>query len=269
MRREASIHITKSDLIKVLEKLTTIKNVEIIADKIFHIAKPYSIHTRTITISNERMEKKAEKLIKSSRRDADFLAQLIYATRKRMKHRGITQTKVGSRDWGILKEITAHALDFTNEFNLTRRYGFLKYIEVGLSKMQKFNLNKFLPMYQGICETYQAMVEIEKDTDREMTEQMYKIYAQRVIEATGIFDTLEELPEKYVWFVRAREQAKNMNVAVNIYMQAQFDGLDFTGGIPHPVQLVGPKATERVARYCYKEGIKIKGNESPPHKDSS
>jgi len=213
-------------------------------------------------VSTERMEKKAERLVKSSRRDADLLAQLIYATRKRMKHRGITQAKPSSREWGVLKEITAYALDFTNEFNLTRRYGFLKYIEVGLSKMKNFNLNKFLPMYQGICETYQAMLEIEKDTDKEMTERIYKIYAQRVIENTGIFDTLEELPEKYVWFVRAREQAESMNVAVNIYMQAQFDGLDFTGGIPHPVQLVGPKANERVVRYCYKEGIKIKGNEN-------
>ena len=80
-------------------------------------------------------------------RDADLLAQLIYATRKRMKHRGISPTEVGSKEWGVLKEITAHALDFANEFNLQRRYGFLKYVEVALAKMKKFNLNKFLPMY--------------------------------------------------------------------------------------------------------------------------
>ena len=259
MKRDPSIHITKSDLIKVLEKLAIIKDARTIVDKIFHIAKSYSIHTRTITISTDRMEKKAKKLIQSSRRDADLLAKLIYNTRQTMKHRGISLIKVGSRDWGILKEITAHALNFTNEFNLTRRYGFLKYTEIGLSKMKRFALNKFPNMYQGICETYQAMLEIEKDTDAEMTKEMYRVYTQRIIENTGIHDSLELLPDKYVWFVRAREQAEKMRVSVKVYIEAQFDGLDFSKGIPHPTQLVGPKATDRVARYCYKEGINIKG----------
>ena len=48
-------------------------------------------------------------------------------------------------------------------------------------------------------------------------------------------------------------------------MKAQFEGLDFSGGIPHPTQLTGPKATDRVIRYCYKEGIKIKGHENTPN----
>jgi len=261
MKREPSIHITKSDLIKVLEKLATVGDAIKIADKIFHIAKPYSIHTRTITVSTERMEKKAKKLIQSSRHDADLLSKLIYNRRQKIKHQGISPIKVASKDWGMLKEVTAHALNFTNEFKLTRRYGFLKYVEVGLSRMKKFNLSKFLPMYQEICERYQALIEIEKDDDSEMTNQIYKIYARWVIEYTGLHDILEELPERYVWFVRAREQARNMNVAVNVYMQAQFEGLDFAKGIPYPSQLVGLKATERVIRYCYKEGIKIKGNE--------
>jgi len=258
MRREPSIHITKASLIEIYRTMGFGHYQSVsMADELFHYARPHSVHTRSITVSTERMEKKAKKLLHSSRRDADLLAQLIYATRKRMKHRGISQIKAGSKDWGVLKEITAHALDFANEFNLQRRYGFLKYVEIALSKMKKFNLNKFLPMYQGVCETYQGVIEIEEDKDKEMTEELYKIYSQRVIEHTGIHDETEKLPEKYVWFVRARKQAESMNVAVNIYMQAQFDGLDFTGGIPHPTQLVGPKATERVIRYCYKEGIKV------------
>lgn len=263
MHREPSIHITKSSMIEIYRSMGFgfYESVSM-ADELFHYARPHSIHTRTVTVSTERMEKKAERLVKSSRRDADLLAQLIYATRKRMKHRGISQIKVGSKDWGVLKEITAHALDFSNEFNLQRRYGFLKYVEISLAKMKKFNLNKFLPMYQGVCETYQGVIEIEEDKDKEMTDEMYVIYSQRVIERTGIRDETIELPEKYVWFIRAREQAESMNVAVNIYMLAQFDGLDFAGGIPHPTQLVGPKATERVIRYCSKEGIKIKGHET-------
>lgn len=261
MKRDPSIHITKSSLIEILEEIAIKEDAEKLANRLFFLARPYSIHTRTITVSTERMEKKAKRLVQSSRHDADLLSKLIYNKRQKMKHRGISPIKVANKDWGMLKEITVHALNFTNEFKLTRRYGFLKYVEVGLSRMKKFNLNKFLPMYQGICETYQALIEIEKDDDSEMTKQIYKIYARWVIEYTGLHDVLEELPERYVWFVRAREQARSMNVAVNVYMQAQFEGLDFAKGIPYPSQLVGLKATERVIRYCYKEGIKIKGNE--------
>ena len=145
-----------------------------------------------------------------------------------------------------------------NEFGFERRSGFLKYIEIGASKMQKFTLPKYLSMYEAICVTYQAITEIENDDDREMTEEIYKVYSQRVISQTGIHDRLEELPDKYVWFVRARKQAENMNISVKIYIAAQFEGLDFTKGIPHPTQLVGPKATERVIRYCYEHDIKIK-----------
>jgi len=262
MHRDPSIHITKSVLQEIVEGMFQPDSgidTKGITNKIFKQAKARSIHTRSVTVSTDRMETKAKRLIQSSRRDADLLAEVIYARRRLLKHRGITPIKPSSRDWGILKEITAHALDFCNEFNLTRRYGFIKYIDTALPKMKKFYLNKFLPMYEGICESYQATLEIQQDKDSETTDEMYKYFARRVIERTGIHDETVELPEKYVWFVRAREQAENLNVSVTIYMSAQFDGLDFSGGLPHPTQLTGPKATERVIRYCSKEGIKIKG----------
>ena len=266
--RDPSIHITKSVLKNIIDNMFKPDSgidTKGITNLIFKQAKAHSLHTRSITVSTDRLEKKAQKLIQSSRRDADLLADVIYARRKLLKHRGIAPIKPGSRDWGILKEMTAHALDFSNEFNLTRRSGFIKYIDTALPKMKKFHLNKFIPMYEGICESYQAKLDIEQDKDSETTQEMYKYYARQVIDHTGIFDPLEEMPEKYVWFVRAREQSEKLNVSVIIYMKAQFEGLDFSGGIPHPTQLTGPKATDRVIRYCYKEGIKIKGHENTPN----
>jgi len=263
-KREPSLHIKYNDFKHVIGIVMGIEDkdqLEGIASEVFFRGKPYSVSTRSMTISNERMEKKAARIIQSSRRDADLLASLIYATRRRMKHRGITQIQPSSRDWGMVKEMAAHALDFCNEFDLDRRSGFLKYIEVGLSKMQKFGLAKYLNMYEGICLTYQAMIEIEQDPDAETTKEMYEIYSQRVIDNTGINDRLEELPDKYVWFARARAQAEQMNAAVGLYMNAQFEGLDFTKGIPHPTQLVGPKAHDRVVRYCYEHGYKLKKND--------
>lgn len=259
MKRDPSLHIKKSDFIQVLITMGHgTYQAASLADEIFHYSKPYSIHTRTFTVSNERQEKKMDKLVNASRRDADLLAQLIYARRKTLHHRGVAQIKAGSRDWEMLKGITAHALEFTNEFGLQRRYGFIQYVDVGLSKMQKFSLNKFPSLYEGICERYQALLEIEKDKDQVMTKEMYDGYCQRVLDNTGMHDQLDQIPEKYVWFVRARQQAEDLNVSVNIYIKAQFEGLDFTKGIPHPIQLTGVKATDRVIRYCFKHDIKIK-----------
>lgn len=259
--REPSLHIKWSDFKQVIGRVLGIEDddqLEGLTSEVFHRGKPYSINSRTVTITNDRMEKKAKKILESSRHDADLLAQIICKERQRLKHRGIKQIKPSSKDWGMVKEITAHAIDFCNEFNLVRRNGFIKYIRIGLSKMQIFALPKLLSMYEGICITYQSLLEIEKDKDSEMTSEMYKLYSQKIIENTGIHDRLEELPDKYVWFVRAREEAEKMNLSVKIYLNAQFAGLDFTKGIPHPTQLVGAKATERVIRYCFEHDIKIK-----------
>lgn len=257
MKRDPSIHITKSVLLELVKSISITEGAKAFTDEIFRKARAHSIHTRTVVISNDKMEKKAKKLTQSSRYDADLLAKLIYAIRKSLKHRGVSVIKPGGKEWGVVKEITAHALEFCNEFEFTRKEGFTRYIKIGLSKMKIFYLAKFIGLYSGICETHGDIIEIEKDDDKDETRNIYKFYCQRIIENTGVMDELDELPSKYVWFVRARKQAERLNVSCKIYMNAQFEALDFSKGIPYPTQLTGPKATERVARYCRKNDIKI------------
>lgn len=268
MKRDPSIHVTKSTLENILKGIMGKSGIDYkgMTNEVFRKAKAKSIHTRTITVSNDKVEKKAKKLMSSSRADADFFAQLIYARRKLMKHRGISQIKPGGRDWETLKEVAGHALEFSEEFNIEPRKAFILYIDIGLKKMKKFMLNKYLGMYESICETHQAMVEIQKDPDPFVTEQMYNHYNQFVIQHTGIHNDLKEIPERYVYFVRARKEAENLNISIRIYLDAQFSELDFTKSVPHPAQLVGIKARERVMRHCYKNNIKVKGS-SPSDTD--
>jgi len=229
MKREPSLHITKSVLIQIYRDLGYgyYESVSMV-DEIMMRAKAKSIHTRTITVSNDRLEKKANRQLSSSRADADLFAQLVYARRKAMKHRGISQIKPGSRDWEVLKEVTGHALDFCNEFDLPKRKGFIIYIDTSLSLIKKFILNKILSLHEAICNRYDAITEIEKDEDSEMTEVMYERYNKYIIENTGIFSNLKEIPEKYVYFVRAREESRRLNLSPKVYIDAQFKGLDFT-----------------------------------------
>lgn len=256
MIREPSIHITRNDLQKILKSLGI--EEEYFVKEIMKRAKSYSLNSRNVMITNDKLEKKAKKIIQSSRKDADLFAQLIYAIRKSKKHRGISMMKPGGKDWDILKEVAASALYFTNEFNLKKRDGFIEYITIGMNKMKKFSLLKFKNLNESISETYDADTEIKEDDESDITEAMYNIYFQTILSNTGIPDESKDIPERYVWFVRARIEAENLNIDPLIYIKAQFAGLDFANSIPHPTQLVGVKARDRVMRYAYKNKINLK-----------
>jgi hypothetical protein len=243
------------------QKHGVVYSSEALVDRIFAMAKPYSIISRQVNVTSDRVEKKANRLLKSSRLDADLFARLIYAVRKQRKHRGISQIKPGGKDWDLVKEVTASALNFCEEFSLKKREGFIKFIEVGLTKMAKFNLARFVNLYEPICETYEAIVEIDNDDNPVGTDELYGYYIGHIAECTGIYEDLKVLPEKYVWFVRARKEADRLKVPYAVYIKAQFSGLDFAKGIPHPVQLVGPKAILRVNRYSYKKNFKSEYDE--------
>lgn len=267
MKRDPSIHISKSKLLDIITELQgsqkhgVVYSSEVLVDKIFAMAKPHSIISRQVNVSSDRIEKKATRLLKSSRLDADLFARLIFAVRKQRKHRGISQIKPGGKDWDLVKEVTASALNFCEEFSLKKREGFIKYIEVGLTKMAKFNLSRFGNLYEPICETYEAIIEIEKDDNPSGTSELHDYYIRHIADCTGIYEDLKVLPEKYVWFVRARKEADRLKVPYAVYIKAQFSGLDFAKGIPHPVQLVGPKAILRVNRYSYKKNFKSEYDE--------
>lgn len=251
MTREPSIHITKSDLRKVLKTLGIKEEYFVI--EIMKRSKTYSLNSRNVVVTNDKLEKKVNKIVQSSRKDADLFAQLVYAIRKSKKHRGISHMKPGSKDWDILKEVAASALDFCNEFDLKRRDGFIEYIKIGMDKMKKFSLLKFKALNENISESYEAKLEINKDPEPDITESMYKVFFQTIMEETGIPDESRDIPERYVWFVRAKEEAKKMDIDPILYIEAQFAGLDFANSIPHPTQLVGMKARDRVMRYAYKK----------------
>lgn len=263
MKRDPSLHITKSTLISILRDemgngRSSTKSASDLANIVFSRGKSRSVSHRGILVSNDKMEKKAKQIGNTKRYDADKFSEILYTVRKRYKHRGIILIKPGHPLWPTVKDITAKAISFCEDFDLNPRKGFIKYIEIGLKFLPKFNLYKLLSNHENICNTYEAMVEIEEDSDREMTNTMYKKYRAKILENTGLLDDSDKYPEKFVWFVRARKQCEDMNLAVGLYIKAQFDALDFTKGIPHPTQLVGQKARDRVIRYMYKKGIKLK-----------
>lgn len=257
--REASIHISESRLITILEKVMP-KGVDIkgLAKDILVKGRKYSLSKRQILVTNQRTAKKTEKLILSDLEDAQLFSQLLISVRKQLKHRGIGIIKVGSKEWLQIKEVTKLAIDFCNDFKLEKRSGFVNYIKIGLEKMNRYSLVKFNGMQQTICEHYAAMEEMEDDPSPRLTEQMHNVYNDLLNEKTGQGYDYKKNPEKYIYFIKAKEEALKFNVSVEVYIKAQFAGLSFANGIPDPLQLVGIKAEERLKKYMYTNNITSK-----------
>jgi hypothetical protein len=224
-------------------------------------ARPYSIPGRSIVASTDRIEKKMDKLVGSTTMDADLMARMIVAVRRQLKHKGVQQIKPATRDWDTIKAMAQQANDFCNDFEITnKREGYIGYIRAGIAKMQQFSLRKFPGLYQAICDYHQAMMIIAADENPELSRKIHDYYKRKVAEKTGIMTSYKDRPEKYKVFVEIRRICKDLTIQPNIYIDAQFDGLEKFNALPDPLQLVGQKAKERLQKYMFDNNISIRRN---------
>jgi len=259
MQRQPSLHISESNLVKVLLKLDVCSNEQEskqLAYQILRAGKKYTITSRKIHVKTKKVEKKAAKLIMSSSDDATNFSKILHLMRKKARHRGINIIKPASRDWGMVKEVTKLALDFCIDFDLSKESGFKMYVELGLAKMKKFSLMKFNNSHQSICEEYSALLEIKRDSYPEQTLMVCRIYNQRLLEKSGIDTDYSKIPDKYIYFIEVVKLCKELKVKPKDYILAQFEGLEWASGIPDPMQLVGDKAIQRLNKYLVSHNIK-------------
>ena len=263
-RKEPSIHIGKEKLLLVVEKLIkqgviTIKtNKENLASQILKLASPYSLSNRAVVMSTKKIEEKAEKLTKVSKDKAVLFSSILYKVRRQFKHKGITLVTSTSKEWSTLKQIADNAQDFVEDFELNQREGYIEYCTLAIKNMSTYSLNKFLPMHAKICSEYEAKVILDNDRHKDITDLLCQIYNKQVLDQTGILDDIGKRVGARVYFVKAAEYIADIKVKPEVYMEAQFDGLSFTGSIPLPSQFVGDKAVERLYRYMKKNSVTVK-----------
>jgi hypothetical protein len=269
--RIPSIHIDEQNLILALDKLKKVHNYKYnskdLANNLLLESIKYSIHTRSINPSNKKSQDKVDKVMKSGLGDAMKFARVLYLVRVSMKHRGVTQINQASKEWPILKQITQDAVTFCKDFDLTLDQGFKEYLTLGISKMQKFALPKISAMAETISQTYEFTNEIKSDPNKSITENLSLEYNRAITLKTGIGHNYKDQPDKYVFFVRAAQLCKDLNIKPQDYVKAQFHGFEWISGIPDPVQFVGAKARERVMKYIYETGIKLTNNIDNPKID--
>lgn len=228
-----------------------------ISEEIVNKGKSYSAASRGVLVSNDKLLKKTDKLKLATRGNTALFAQILRLVRQQNKHRGITQIKVGSPDWLNLKEICKLATEFCNEFQIDLKIGYKYYITLGLQRMKSFSIYKFKTLNEIIYEVFEGMQVIERDRTPQATEDMHSTYLAHIADKTGYSQGYKDAPEKYQFFVKAKEIAKEMGVSNKVYIEAQFRGLEWVNAIPYPIQLIGNKAIERLQKYAFENNIKL------------
>lgn len=233
-----------------------------LSKRLVSLAKTHSLSSRTITVTNDKLLKKTEKLKLATRNSTGVFSQILYNTRRSMKHRGIEMPKPGGREWLDVKEICKLATDFCNEFQLPAKEGYKIYCKMGLQKMKSFSIYKFKSLHNAIFAGYECQHEIETDPHPQQTDKLVKFYLKLVNDKIGwVNEDYTSTPEKYVGFVRACKEARVIGIDIDTYIKAQFAGLEWASGIPDPLQLYGVKAKERLMKYCFENNIMIKNKE--------
>lgn len=249
--REPSIHITKSQFEEILNTLE-VDNFPV--EAFFVIARKEAINHRAVLVSNNKNTKRVNNILLASKGDAALVADIIYATRIKLKHRGVRKIReTEPRNWAVCKKIAELCNQFCEDFQLDTREGFIKYIELGIKKMDgNYNnlLNRLSSMSEKISDLYSATLEMEDDSGN--AKAIHDYFIKRVADVTGIYESFVNQPDKYIHFVRLDKFLSEKGWNPTQFIDAQFESLAWCNGLPEPSQMYNDKAIERYNKYLFK-----------------
>ncbi len=251
-KRSPSIHITKSQFEEILNTLE-VNNFPV--EAFFVIARKEAINHRAVLVSNNKNIKRVNNILLASKGDAALVADILYATRIKLKHRGVRKiNESNSREWANCKKLAEICNTFCEDFKFDTREGFIKYIETGLKRMTDYRnvMQRLLSMQENITNQVEAELELKEDKDPGFTKDIHDEFIKRVASVTGIYESYEHQPEKYVHFLRIHNLMDEKDWNVFQFLDAQFEALAWCNGLPEPSQMYNDKAIERYNKYLYK-----------------
>lgn len=255
-KRSPSIHITKSQFEEILNILE-VDNFPV--EAFFVIARKGAINHRAVLVSNNKNTKQVNNILLASKGDAALVADILYAIRIKLKHRGVRKiNESNSREWANCKKLAEVCNTFCEDFKFDTREGFIKYIETGLKRMTDYRnvMQRLLSMQENITNQVEAELELKGDKDPGFTKDIHDEFIKRVASVTGIYESYEHQPEKYVHFLRIHNLMDEKDWNVFQFLDAQFEALAWCNGLPEPSQMYNDKAIERYNKYLYKNKSK-------------
>jgi hypothetical protein len=250
--REPSIHITKSQFEEILNTLE-VNNFPV--EAFFVIARKEAINYRAVLVSNNKNTKRVKNILLASKGDAALVADILYATRIKLKHRGVRKiNESNSREWANCKKLAEICNTFCEDFKFDTREGFIKYIEIGLKRMTDYRnlMQRLISMQDNITNQVSAEMELAEDNDPGYTKDIHDYFIKKIANATGIYESYENQPEKYVHFMRLGKLMGERDWNSIWFIDAQFESLAWCNGLPEPSQMYNEKAIERYNKYLYK-----------------
>lgn len=258
MKREPSIHITKSDFLGILKQLD-IKDFPV--NRVFALARRVSVNTRNVHVSNKKDTKRVNNILLATKGDAALAADILYATRVKLKHRGARKiTEDQKKDWALCKELANICNQFAQDFSFEDiREAFITYINIGFKRMGRDHrsmLVRLISMSDNIYRYYENSQGIGEDDAPKLTINVYDYYNKKIADATGIWETeaLEDNPEKYNDFLQVRRLCEEHKWDYKDFIDAQFDAMAWCNGIPEPHNMYNTKAIDRYKKFIYKYG---------------
>lgn len=256
-KRDPSIHITKSQFQEICDDL----GIELPIDAIFAYAQRKAINTRGILVSNNKINKQVNNVLLADKGDAQMVADIIYATRIKLKHKGVRKINQGNlREWTNCKKLAEICNTFCQDFELPTREGFIKYIELGIKKMPDARAltTRLIGLQDSITEEFSAIKEIQElsPKDKQTISQIQDFYVRQIADRTGIYEPIKD-PGKFTHFIRLYDFLNKKGWNYKEYIIAQFEGLAWCNGIPELSQLTSEKAISRYNKYLYKHGEDI------------
>lgn len=251
-KRSPSIHITKSQFEEILNTLE-VDNFPV--EAFFVIARKEAINHRAVLVSNHKNTKRVNNILLASKGDAALVADILYAIRIKLKHRGVRKiNESNSREWANCKKLAEICNNFCEDFKFDTREGFIKYIETGLKRMTDYRnvMQRLISMQDNITNQIDAEIELKGDKDPGFTKDIHDEFIKRVASVTGIYESYEHQPEKYVHFLRIHNLMDEKDWNVFQFLDAQFEALAWCNGLPEPSQMYNDKAIERYNKYLYK-----------------
>ena len=260
--RDPSIHVKRSDLKWILQEFfEDLDDTDI--NRIMQELRKYSCDNRSVTVSNEKLRKDMDRRLVTNKGDASLLADVIYSVRIQLKHRGVRKINQDSRDWLQLKQLTKLCNQFAEEFNLEKREAYIEYIQLCMKRITSVNslITKFISLYEPISNEFDNLNKLKKDSAPEVTKEIHNYFVSKVADKTGIYNEYTNNPSKMARFMEVRELCENLGVDHTIYIDAQFEALDWCNGMPSPEMMVTDKAKERLQKYMYQN--QITNNQKP------
>lgn len=276
MKKEPSIHITKSNLIRVLNEMR--KNEEFgwsndpltrydkFANAILKRSKKYSIYSRTLNISDINSKKKLSKITSG---DLDFTYEFLksfYAIR-RMKYRvGNIKYNENHADWPTIKTLGGNLKEFYEAFEfLEPKNAAKEFVTLLFELSPKAIINYWPKTVAKVTEVYEAKVAVKKDEYPDDTLQLHTLYRQSLIDKVGLSNDYRDTATIYQYFVKATKMCKeDLKCELDLFIKAQFEGLAWSGGYPQPQQLSTDTAKERVIKYAFQNNLVLRKKQEAP-----